>query len=181
MTLGKWEISVSGALSTSLYYKSFADECSQTDEHQCFVDEVDFRSFLLKAESVAFADAKYYYIQREGSVVHDVLKTSDRIYSVKKLFSLVQNAFSEDESLLHAFSNDCVETGYRLYCRWLALRKTISADVACKIKQDLKDFYMWLRRMPKSKLTKKNRLLLSSWYMFVIITHMQEIYSKMKV
>ncbi len=101
MTLGKWEISVSGALSTSLYYKSFVEEALTNSSPLCFMDEVDYRKFLYYAKKVAFSDAIYYYCENGNSACHSLnekqLKSKiDAITEIEKVLAEKQYFSCDD-------------------------------------------------------------------------------------
>ncbi|MBR1981995.1 MAG: glycosyltransferase family 2 protein [Akkermansia sp.] len=173
MTLGKWEISVSGALSTSLYYKSFVEAALTNSSPLCFMDEVDYRKFLYYAKKVAFSDAIYYYEQYDTSIVHNVGKLSHRLFSQKELFNFVKSSFYQYNAVILDVYMDSIEVMYRAGCRVMYNKKNIENELYENIRKSLKSYYSWLcsQKLPVKGL--KYSLLMSSYTIFLFICYMQ--------
>ena len=74
LTIGGWEISVSGMLVDRDLYHKYIRNNYNSEYNFGFVDEIDQRKLLLMTDKVAFSDAKYYYRQQPQSIVHRVSK-----------------------------------------------------------------------------------------------------------
>lgn len=112
-TIGGWKINMAGLLMKSSIYKNFISNEIENDCSSCFNDELDYRKLLLSVDKVAFSDAKYYYRQQGGSVVH-LLRSQyvDRINQIQPLYDLVKKHFSADIVIMNNMNHEYAQLLY---------------------------------------------------------------------
>lgn len=97
-TFGELEISVSGLLiSKEIYLKNILNAEKITDNCS-YADEIDQRKLLMLCNKVAFANAKYYYRQQPGSIMHNTgIKRYDCLTSLEVIYRFAKENFKERE------------------------------------------------------------------------------------
>lgn len=96
--LGEVRISVNGLLcDKELYINNIISQDKATDNCS-FADEIDQRKLLMRNKTVAFADAKYYYRQQPGSLMHNTgVKRYDFLTSLEVIYRFAKENFDEEE------------------------------------------------------------------------------------
>ena len=98
LMLGEVRISVNGLLcDKELYINNIISQDKATDNCS-FADEIDQRKLLMRNKTVAFADAKYYYRQQPGSLMHNTgVKRYDFLTSLEVIYRFAKENFHEKE------------------------------------------------------------------------------------
>lgn len=179
-TINGWKISFAGVITKTRYYQDFVRSVYEVKPFAGFADEVDYRYLLCATSVVALCDAHYYYRQHGSSVVHHISKMMDRIVATNDLIDLVKKEFSDDADVLRSLHSDCIETTYRLMCRYYSEADNILPDMKKRLYTELRKIYSRIRKEKMKGESFKHKMLSSSFVVFCLVARVQTIYAKLK-
>lgn len=92
LTLGGWTIGMSGALISKNVWQSSSQYLNRDFLHMN-ADEYASREILIKAPTVAFADAHYYYRKHKESITHNGVRMYEALWTDIALVSLFRENY----------------------------------------------------------------------------------------
>ena len=181
LTIGGWEISVSGMLVDRDLYHKYIRNNYNSEYNFGFVDEIDQRKLLLMTDKVAFSDAKYYYRQQPQSIVHRVSKKYYEVLVAEKLlFELVEQNYKSEKEIYNRVCNNYLSQ--LLICQRLFLerKKNYTKEEQEEIKGKIKGAFDFAKEKKMIATGFKQKISLLSYPIFVLISYIYVFYLSLK-
>ncbi len=170
-TIGGWQLAMAGLLTRTDLYRNFIRSIDTSTYSEGFADEIDQRKFLLCANSIAMADAHYFYRQQPGSVAHTTsLKAYNSLITNKELLLFVSKIFGNEKGILQKMYDEYIEKIYRAQQRYSQQCHLYEEEERRRIKRLIKESYICIKEHKMVFSQWRNKLLGTSLLIFKLYT-----------
>ena len=180
-TIGGWKIAMAGMLAKTSKYKKYIEKHYNNDSSFNFVDEIDHRRFILKADRIAITDAKYYYRQVHDSVIHiKNIRYFDRLKALDILYDFVKSNFHDDNAVIRNMYYEYIGTVTNCRRAYLRFKGNLNKNEQQTTKRMIEHSFRRIKQENMIGKTRKQRIATYNYTFFRLLSFFETILTKRK-